>query len=237
MGLNRLEKNFKNQLDQREIKPTPAAWDRLDAMLTVAEEKKVRPIYNWIYIAASIVGFLAIGYVFLSSPAELIDVKRNEVVIENNAPTKPNDSIVKAQQTPIETQKEEVIAESPIANQNESKSISHPKKTKNHVLEPKNQIANNTKLERPIEKSIINQKTNEINQNAPIQNAPETQIVEVESKPKNPTIKVNASNLLSEVDNELELSFREKVIHKIDKNYKTVKVALANRNQQSSNNN
>jgi hypothetical protein len=48
----------------------------------------------------------------------------------------------------------------------------------------------------------------------------------------NPTVKVNASNLLSEVDNELELSFREKVIRKIDKNYKTVKVALANRNQQ-----
>ncbi|MBK8600260.1 MAG: hypothetical protein IPN80_06580 [Flavobacterium sp.] len=39
MGLNKLEKEFKRQLDQREIKPSPAAWDRLDAMLTITEEK------------------------------------------------------------------------------------------------------------------------------------------------------------------------------------------------------
>jgi hypothetical protein len=43
-------------------------------------------------------------------------------------------------------------------------------------------------------------------------------------------IAVNASNLLSQVDAELEPSFREKVIVKINKNYQTVKVALANRN-------
>jgi hypothetical protein len=47
-----------------------------------------------------------------------------------------------------------------------------------------------------------------------------------------PTVKVNPSTLLSEVDKELTFSFREKVIRKIDKNYKTVKLALANRNQQ-----
>jgi hypothetical protein len=102
-------------------------------------------------------------------------------------------------------------------------------------LEQKNQIANKNSIEQPIEKSIItqepssnwrsNQKANEINPNLPIQNTTETQIAAVESKPKSPTIKVNASNLLSEVDNELELSFREKVIRKIDKNYKTVKVS------------
>lgn len=236
MGLNKIEKKFKNQLDQREIKPSPAAWDRLDAMLTVAEEKKVKPIYNWIYIAASIVGFLAIGYIFLNNPTELVDVKRNEVVIDNNVPTKPNDSIVKQQQSPIQIQKEEVIAESSISNQNERKSITHPKKIKSQFLEQKNQIANKNSIERPNEKSIINQKTNEINSNQPIQITNETQIATAESKLKNPTIKVNASNLLSEVDNELELSFREKVIRKIDKNYKTVKIALANRNQQSNTN-
>ena len=103
-------------------------------------------------------------------------------------------------------------------------------------MEQKNQIANKNSIERPNEKSIINQKTNEINSNQPIQITNETQIATAESKLKNPTIKVNASNLLSEVDNELELSFREKVIRKIDKNYKTVKIALANRNQQSNTN-
>ena len=73
---------------------------------------------------------------------------------------------------------------------------------------------------------------NEFNQISPNPITNKSQIAEVTAKTNNPTVKVNASNLLSEVDNELELSFREKVIRKIDKNYKTVKVALANRNQQ-----
>jgi len=237
MGLNKLEKEFKNQLDQREIKPSPAAWDRLDAMLTVAEEKKAKPIYNWIYIAASIIGFLAIGYVFLSNPAELVDVKRNEVV-ENDVPMIKKDSVSKEHQTHVPVQQEkEVVADSPISNQRKNATISNPQKIKNPLVDPQNQIANKTILKQPIEKSIINQKTNEINQNAPIQIAPESQVAEVESKPKTQTLKVSASNLLSEVDTELELSFREKVIRRIDKNYKTVKVALANRNNQSSNNN
>jgi hypothetical protein len=45
-------------------------------------------------------------------------------------------------------------------------------------------------------------------------------------------IKVNPNTLLTQVDGELELSFREKVINKVNKNYQTVKVALANRNIQ-----
>jgi hypothetical protein len=45
-------------------------------------------------------------------------------------------------------------------------------------------------------------------------------------------VKVNPNTLLSQVDGELELSFREKVINKVNKNYQTVKVALANRNQE-----
>ena len=237
MGLNKLEKEFKSKLDQREIKPSLAAWDRLDAMLTVGEEKKVKPIYNWIYIAASIIGFLAIGYVFFSNPTELVDVKRTEVV-ENNTSNTTTDSINKEPQTPILIQREtEVVADNHVATQKKNSAISPSQKINTQIIVPKNQIAqtsntNKNNVEQQIEKSIDNKKMNEINQTSPNQIKSELQIAEVTTKAMNPTVKVNASNLLSEVDNELELSFREKVIRKIDKNYKTVKVALANRNQQ-----
>ena len=58
--------------------------------------------------------------------------------------------------------------------------------------------------------------------------------VQTSSKEENSKfkIKVNPNILLTQVDGELELSFREKVIHKINKNYQTVKVALAKRNIQ-----
>ena len=54
----------------------------------------------------------------------------------------------------------------------------------------------------------------------------------MQRKQKKQKIQVDPSSLLSQVDGELELSFREKVIAKVNKNYQTVKVALANRNNQ-----
>jgi hypothetical protein len=40
MELNKLENQIKEKLNSREIQPSAQAWDRLDAMLSVAEEKK-----------------------------------------------------------------------------------------------------------------------------------------------------------------------------------------------------
>jgi hypothetical protein len=45
-------------------------------------------------------------------------------------------------------------------------------------------------------------------------------------------VKVDAKSLLSQVDGELDLTFREKIINKVNKNYHEVKVALANRNKE-----
>jgi hypothetical protein len=124
-----------------------------------------------------------------------------------------------------------------VATQKKNSAISPSQKINKQINVPQNQIAqtsntNKNNIDQSNEKSINNQKTNEFNQILPNQITNESQIAQVETKAMNPTVKVNASYLLSEVDNELELSFREKVIRKIDKNYKTVKVALANRNQQ-----
>jgi hypothetical protein len=42
MAQNKLENQIKEKLNSREIQPSAQAWDRLDAMLTVAEEKKTQ---------------------------------------------------------------------------------------------------------------------------------------------------------------------------------------------------
>ncbi len=42
MEPNKLETQIKEKLNSREIQPTEMAWDRLDAMLSVAEEKKTK---------------------------------------------------------------------------------------------------------------------------------------------------------------------------------------------------
>ncbi len=87
MKPDKIETDFKNKLNQREIKPSQQAWDRLDAMLTVAEEKKAKRKFPWLFIAASIILFLFVGISFFIQNDKTIGVK-NEVVIENkNIPT------------------------------------------------------------------------------------------------------------------------------------------------------
>ena len=49
---------------------------------------------------------------------------------------------------------------------------------------------------------------------------------------KNSSIKINSTDLLQQVDGELEVSFREKALNTITKKYKEAKEAFANRNNQ-----
>jgi hypothetical protein len=241
MEPNKIDKKFRKSLQDREINPTPAAWDRLDAMLTVAEEKKAGPTYNWLYIAATIIGFIAIAVVFFSKTQPLEDVRRNEIVYENNMPVQGKDSIQDEKEREIFAPKiKETIAES-TQNKPTQPINKNQKNLNNNPIERKPN--NQTQLERqPSNEAIannqfiINQKTEQPDQlSNPIANNPSNAVAILESNPKlgKTPIKVNASNLLSEVDGELELSFREKVINKINKNYKTVKVALDTRNQQN----
>ena len=54
-----------------------------------------------------------------------------------------------------------------------------------------------------------------------------------ESKSKSISkIIINANSILSQVDGELDQTFREKALNKISKNYKEIKVALQTRNQE-----
>ena len=234
MEPNKLENQFKDKLNSREIKPTKMAWDRLDAMLTVVEEKKPKRNYDWMYIAASIIGFIFIGILFFSQTEELVDVKRNDVVLENKEITKPSENTI---QTQTETNLSPSISSSIIVEVSELKKVKTNSKETKIITTNQNQVAQNLKpkIQNPEPNTIIQkaEQLNPLNQNTVIV---DERITAVENPSKNEilksSVKVDANNLLSQIDGELELSFREKVINTVGKNYKSVKVALANRNQE-----
>ncbi|SHF78274.1 hypothetical protein [Flavobacterium defluvii] len=235
MEPNNFEKDFREKLNQRKIEPSEKAWDRLDAMLSIAEEKKPKKNKKWFYIAASIIGFLLVGTFFFNQKKNTADINKT-VVIEENI---QKDSAVKPilnKADSIETQK--VIAE---------KASTETAIQKSNKENNRNQISNKTienELNQIAESSIINnqEKQSINNQTAVAENSKKENVdqlletaenkVVAENPVKKAKVKVNAANLLNQVDGELELSFREKVITKVNKNYQTVKVALANRNQQ-----
>ncbi|WP_396186790.1 hypothetical protein [Flavobacterium sp.] len=224
MEQNKLENEFRKKLNQREITPSENSWDRLDAMLTVAEGEKPTRSYSWIYIAASIIGFAFLGTFFFTQNNQNTTIESNEVVIENNKKAEPIQKEISI--VPPNPKSESTVV------------ISELKKAKRNS-QIKNQVAQNSSSDNLIpivEKKETNQEivqvatsnTSDVNVDKMLAEV-QTSSKEGNSKTK---IKVNPNTLLTQVDGELELSFREKVINKVNKNYQTVKVALANRNIQ-----
>ena len=225
MEQNKLETQFKEKLNSREIKPTEMAWDRLDAMLSVAENNKPKRKFSWLYIAASLIGFLMISTVFFNQKGDEIDIKKNTVVIEST-------SLKENSKTKIKTVKKQP---------NFSKTIIIPA-TKPLVQTQKNI---NYKVKNPTVNSIEiveaeiqpNNKNLQIEENKYVSHENiEGLLASIEKNSKsdrnNSSIKINSTDLLNQVDGELEVSFRERALNTITKKYKEAKEAFANRNNQ-----
>lgn len=220
MEPNKFDNQFKEKLSSREIKPSDAAWDRLDAMLSVSEKPKRK--FSWLYIAASVLAFLTVGTIFFNQKESVILNSKNTINTQNGITIKSNET------APILDSNKK----SAVVIQETKKSIS-----KSNIIPSTNkQLKNNNQI---VAVSIINQKTEQKSIVNPTNALPvEKQLVLVENLKKENSsdqkskIHVNPDNLLSQVDGELELSFREKVINKVNRNYQTLKVALDNRNNQ-----
>jgi hypothetical protein len=238
MEPNNFEKDFREKLNQRKIEPSDKAWDRLDAMLSVAENKKPKKKRKWLYVAASIVGFLLVGTFFFNQKKNEIGTPKNTIVIKENE----KDSVENPILNVIDSTKTEVAVSEKLTIQKSAKQekinpdISGQKSNKT-IKNESNQIAESSIIKNNQEKQSINNQTsvienpNKENTDQLLNSAEKTVVADNSAKPKS-KVKVNANDLLNQVDGELELSFREKVITKVNKNYQTVKVALANRNQQ-----
>ncbi|HRA71801.1 MAG TPA: hypothetical protein PLB11_03130 [Flavobacterium sp.] len=232
MEQNKLETQFKEKLNSREIKPSEMAWDRLNAMLSVAElndtqqeNQKTKSKFTWLYIAASFIGFLLISTVFFKAKENTINIKKNTVVIENSNPKESSKVEIKS-----------IKAESNVS-QTKVKSDSNPlvqtqKDTKSNVEIPIFKTQENAVAE--IQPNNQNLQVDE-NKNISHENM-ESLLASAEKNSKtdrkNSSIKINSTDLLQQVDGELEVSFREKALNTITKKYKEAKEAFANRNNQ-----
>ncbi|MFV8341654.1 hypothetical protein [Flavobacterium sp. XS2P39] len=228
MERNRLEAQFKEQLNSREIKPSEMTWSKLDAMLTVAEKPKVK--FSWMYIAASILGFLLVSTVYFSQNNKDIGKQKKEVVIQNAVAPKANLSRTSVSNLKME-ERESLVSN--VVQKTKSKI------NKTHPLKEELVIIKNNSNENPVAAVlIINQKSEQKSITSQTKAVTVDELLTAVGNPlkkenqfgRKSVVHVNAINLLSQVDEELELSFREKVIEKVGENYQTVKVALANRN-------
>ncbi|MFN3753395.1 hypothetical protein [Flavobacterium sp.] len=248
MEPNKIEKQFREKLNAREIQPSAQAWDRLDAMLSVAEEKKTRKPYGFLFIAASILVFVTLGLFLFNQNGTEINPANTIVGAETKIDTVQNKT--ENSQLPIvaSQQQNEVVATSDI-----QPTTNNRQPTTNHQgVSINNQSGTN---QNPIinrEKPIEFQNSSDVAQKDMPRIMEQTQIVvgkqntsksderlladldksAKQSANQESSLKVDAKSLLSQVDGEVEYTFREKMLQKINKNYQEVKVALANRNNE-----
>jgi len=252
MEPNKLETQIKEQLNAREIQPSEMAWDRLDAMLSVAEEKKTKRFsflsFQSIGIAASVLVLVSLGLFFFNQKETVVKPENNVVVNEevkqNNSKQNTNaingntgidnnslegfDEQVKQRANQQKEENKTIIAQSSKSfNQNNQKTTINPLINQEKEIQFQNQevIAQKELPQVDTRSTIVISKSTSVT----IDDLLASTSKKSESKPK---IKINANSLLSQVDGELDQTFREKVINRVSKNYQEVKVALATRNQE-----
>ena len=226
MEPNKLDNQIREKLNAREIQPSAQAWDRLDAMLTVSEEKKPKKGYGWFFVAASTILFFGLGFSLFNSnetteinnsvpvvttSSKAIDSvetnKTNEISVENVKPVLVQNEVNYSKKElrnikPVKT--EELIKEKNIFQEHLTPNTQHPSSNSYKYVSPENLLAE----VQTGEKVIIS----------------ENKII---SKPK---MKVDPNSLLTTVEKELDETHKETTLEKLTRKFQDAKSALANRN-------
>lgn len=233
MEPNNIENQIREKLNSREIQPSAQAWDRLDAMLTVAEEKKTKRSFfsfKYIGIAASVLVFVTLGLFYFNQKNITIENQNTVVETENGSKETPNS---KFQIPNIENKQNNEVAVS-----NEKMTTHNPKPETRNSQPTSNEVSIITQNQ---EEAIVNQEI--VSPKQEIKTIKKTSMVDVdellasvekdrkkETKVSKSNINIDAKSLLSEVDTELDMTFRQRVLNTVNKNYKSVKEAVVNRN-------
>jgi hypothetical protein len=240
-----IENQFKEKMNAREIAPSKASWDRLDAMLTVAEKPKRN--FKWMYVAASVLGFLLIGTLYFGQNQKET-VVTNDTIVVNEPKIIPEKHIIPAKTNLAKKVEVTKRIEKQLASNEEKSQIDSNNTVSNAAIqvvekeviqEPQTPIITRGSADR-LERSGKNQKAEQkiVPTKPKYVNADELLASVDNASPKKSSavaktnVKVNSNELLTQVDGELELSFREKAIKVVNQKIKKTTVALSNRNSE-----
>ena len=233
MEQNSFENQIKEKLENRSITPSNQAWSRLNEMLPVSDEPKRN--LKWMFLAASCIGFISIAIFFQRQPDELVENDKPKFPIKNIIVPRTENTISKSSSLGIISDK--VNSENEIVK---VESKINQKKNNHAIISENNGVEINSKtnlddgMSNGTQKPIIFKEQTQISSQliAHESNSLNETSQKIELDDSSGQIRVNANSLLSQVENELNLTFRQKVIIKIAKNYKATKEILVARNQE-----
>lgn len=246
MGRNKFEKQLKEQLQGREIKPSKAAWDRISQQLEVSEKAKPIP-FRWYGIAAGFIGILFVSVLYFTREeptslpeTEITNFKMDAVPLHTN-PEMNQEEKPKENPVVVETkvQEEKSIPNTSKGNANKrmedalaSSKAEETKMEKVAVRLNTSEALIDTKITEVVAQVELLEKENSTVTDAEIDSllrGAQQQIVKDEIFKSDKS--VDAMALLADVEDELDRSFRDQIFDALKDGFLKVRTAVADRNQ------
>lgn len=236
MEPNKIEKEFKEQLNYREIKPSEMAWKKLDAMLTVADKKPKRN-FRWLYLAASVLGFLWVSTVCFNRFEAVKTDKDLPIVLEQKTDVNhlEEQKIISKSVLHEQIQKKVIEKHTVAANSSDPKKQQIQLKNKEEIS-----IINNLKVDSAIVNSSENKNYQATTKNkyisaekllAEVSNTKfEAKFTNEKNEETRKAITINPNDFLQNAETELNQSYRESALDRFNKKFNAVKTVLVNRN-------
>jgi len=254
----KFEENIREQLEKRNIQPSSQAWAKLSDRLDADESSNKNKGFWWGGIAASIALLIVSGLVFFNPEDEITNTlvtndQDTSPVIENVVDNTTKESVVSTEgietTSSFEESKTSIIEDKNDIIQNVKLQKNAPLNQDLALEEPKtNPVKENTVLETLKPKTALEYTEHKFNEvMAEIKtldsdgtsvtdkeidsllNLAQKEILKDKFKRQGSEV-VDAKTLLEDVEFDIEKSFRTRVFESIKSNYKTVKTAVAERN-------
>lgn len=240
MEPNKIEKHIKKVLKDREITPSKLAWESISKELN-SDIKPSKKGFYWYGIAASVLIIITFS-LFFSKEKDTIPA--NTIVIEGSE--KNTFNITKSEDVFLDTVEEEEITENIIKNQENSikviEQIFIVDLEENQSLERVNAKILESNATETIEETLINAKVLEVVAHVDSLEMKNIDITEAEvdallrnaqkdiliNKKVNESDNVDAIALLTDIEDELDQSFRDKLFGRLKTGFVKVRMAVAN---------
>lgn len=237
MEPNKFDYNIKEKMEARTIAPSAEAWEKLEAMMPLVDQPKRK--VAWLYIAASFIGLLLVGTIFFQNFETNIVKKDIPLVLEQNESNDRPQELEMVKEAAEISKKDSNTNRSVIrvvaAKEFQSKKATNEKKrtsepsTTNLINEDQNVSSSLSDISKTTASGSLYISAAELLatvSNAKLQTTASDKVINVPQQ----GIKVNANSLLSNVESELNQSFRETALTKLSKNFNSIKTVLVNRN-------
>lgn len=245
MEPDKFEKYIKQQLNEREINPSEAAWKKLSGQLPSVDNRKPNRFF-WYSVAAAFIGIIIISSLYLNTSDESIESGIQIVETPNEPGVIPNAEDVVIKQNAV-------VEKIAISDKPSIKDAKKPRVQVETDLNYNSQIASTNGVSDKVIKAdavpneteqLINTKIAEVVAQVDILESDNLSVSEEEvdsllrqaqqeiltDKIFNQEGKVDAMALLTEVEDELDNSVRERIFKTLKSRFFKARTAVADRN-------